>query len=91
MRNTFNRKLLTVLLTIALSLSMIFSLSSVPAMAEETDLIDFIVNVESGRDVKVLQLTDPQIIDSDQMRTSDRLSSSEAKRWASDKKEEQYK
>ena len=78
------------ILSFILCISLVLSLLSFNAMAEE-DLIDFVVTVESGRDVKVLQLTDPQIIDSDQMRTSDRLSGGEISRWASGQKENQYK
>ena len=39
------------------------------AITDEFDeYVDFVVNVESGRDAVVLQLTDPQIIDSNQVR-----------------------
>ncbi|MBR4720840.1 MAG: hypothetical protein IK057_03645, partial [Clostridia bacterium] len=78
------------ILSFVLCISLAISLLSFNVMAEE-DLIDFVVTVESGRDVKVLQLTDPQIIDSDQMRTSNRLSGGEISRWASGQKENQYK
>ena len=78
------------ILSFVLCVSLVLSLLSFNVMAEE-DLIDFVVTVESGRDVKVLQLTDPQIIDSDQMRTPDRLSGGEISRWASGQKENQYK
>lgn len=37
------------------------------------ELVDFTVEVEEGRDVRVLQLTDMEIIDSTQKRTEDRL------------------
>ena len=40
---------------------------------EITDLVDFAVEVESGRDVVILQLTDTQIIDAGQARTMERL------------------
>ncbi|MCR4719950.1 MAG: metallophosphoesterase, partial [Firmicutes bacterium] len=53
------------------------------------DVVDFVVDVESGRDVKVLQLTDPQIIDTSQGRTQDRRDSTA--RWKKDTKEEEYK
>lgn len=42
---------------------------------EISDLVDFVVEVESGRDVVILQLTDTQIIDAGQARTSTRLES----------------
>lgn len=44
---------------------------SEPSTVEE--LLDCIIEVEENRDVKVLQLTDTEIIDSMQKRTSDRL------------------
>lgn len=37
------------------------------------DVVDFVLEVEAGRDVKILQLTDIQIIDSDQQRFEGRL------------------
>ena len=37
------------------------------------ELVDFTIEVEAGRDVRVLQLTDMEIIDSTQKRTEDRL------------------
>ncbi len=40
-------------------------------VAEPADLVDFVVNVESGREARVLQLTDTQIIDAAQARTAD--------------------
>ena len=46
---------------------------------------DFVVNLTEARDgmpVKILQITDPQIIDSSQMRSHDRLNPSEVKAWA---------
>lgn len=42
-----------------------------------SEYVDFIVDVESGRDIRVLQLTDIQTIDPAQKRYPDRLSSSE--------------
>lgn len=46
------------------------------------DIVDFVLEVEEGRDVKILQLTDIQIIDSSQMRRPDRLNSSSITNWA---------
>ena len=46
---------------------------------------DFVVQLPKGRrgrPISVLQITDPQIIDSSQMRRPDRLSESAAKAWA---------
>ncbi len=40
--------------------------------AEPADLVDFVVNVESGREARVLQLTDTQIIDGNQVRDADK-------------------
>lgn len=52
------------------------------------DYVDFTVEVEEGRDPVVLQLTDPQIIDSSQVRNVDRFGAGEASWYAEDKKEE---
>ncbi len=49
------------------------------------EIPDFIVEVESGRDPVILQLTDTQIIDASQQRTSGRLSSGQNTFWAKDK------
>ena len=40
---------------------------------EISELVDFVLEVESGRDVVILQLTDTQIIDPGQARTEERL------------------
>ena len=45
---------------------------------------DFIVKVEEGRDIIVLQLTDPQIIDSAQARYENRLTPEEKSYWATE-------
>ena len=45
------------------------------------ELIDFVIEVEEGRDVRVLQLTDIEIIDSSQKRTPDRLVGTQATIW----------
>lgn len=55
------------------------------------DLVDFVVEVEPGRDIRVLQLTDTQIIDAGQMRYETRLSEVEQQLWATDKMETGYK
>ena len=54
----------------------------------EAVLVDFMVEVEEGRDINVLQLTDTQIIDSAQKRTPDRIGASETAYWATDKIDE---
>lgn len=48
------------------------------------EVIDFIVDVEEGRDIRVLQLTDTQIIDSAQQRSDDRLGEEQTARWATE-------
>ena len=66
------------------------SAASKPApVSTEEDLaalkqVDFVVEVESGRDPVVLQLTDTQIIDSSQKRTPTRLSDNQTALWAKD-------
>ena len=45
------------------------------------DVCDFVLEVESGRDVKILQLTDIQIIDSDQQAYERRLHSWSIDKW----------
>ena len=52
------------------------------------ELIDFTVSVPEGREPIILQLTDPQVIDSSKSRTEDRLGSTHKDYWAADKKEE---
>ena len=56
-------------------------------------LVDFTVEVESGRDIRVLQLTDTQIIESEQQRYDDRLGvgSSAYEQWLSTKKDVMYR
>ena len=51
--------------------------------------VDFIVEVEEGREPIVLQLADPQIIDAGQQRTPERLSPVEQQFWYTDQVEEQ--
>ena len=63
------------------------SASKIESLLEE-EVIDFVVEAKRGRDPLVLQLTDPQIIDSSQQRTPDRLSPSERDYWTKDSKEE---
>lgn len=62
--------------------------STAPEDAAAMELVDFIVSVPADRQAVVLQLTDPQIIDSSQMRTPDRLSPTLAEYWGPDKKDE---
>lgn len=49
------------------------------------DVVDFVLEVEAGRDVKILQLTDIQIIDSSQQRYEGRLHSWSVGPWAPEK------
>lgn len=51
-------------------------------------LIDFVIDVETGKNPVVLHLTDPQIIDSAQVRYETRLAENAKKYWATDKIEE---
>ena len=55
---------------------------------EALKMVDFIVSVPEGREPKILQLTDPQIIDASQMRTPDRLGGLLPDYWGADKKNE---
>ncbi len=50
--------------------------------------MDFIVDVESGRDPVVLQISDMQIIDAAQRRTPDRIGADACAYWATDKLED---
>lgn len=48
------------------------------------DFADFVLDVEEGRDVKILQLTDIQIIDAAQCRSENRLNAASKATWATD-------
>ena len=52
------------------------------------ELVDHVIEVEEGREARVLFLADTQIIDSSQMRTSDRLNQTAIANWAPNKMEE---
>lgn len=62
---------------------------TVHTMSGETveEMIDFFVDVQSGRDPIVLQLTDTQIIDAAQARSADRLGDYSKEYWATDQME----
>ena len=77
-------------ISIFLILAMMLPFFGFNVLAEEYP-VDFIVEVESGRDARVLQLTDPQLIDTDQMRSPTRIGEPDKSRWAKNKKEENYK
>lgn len=62
--------------------------ASISGEPGKEQLVDFIVEVEEGRDAVVLQLTDPQIVDSSQQRTEDRLGFTLTDYWAKGKAEE---
>lgn len=49
--------------------------------AKLSDIVDFVLEVPAGRDVKILQLTDIQIIDSTQQRYDGRLHEWSAEAW----------
>ena len=55
---------------------------------EYVPLLDFILEAPKGRDLKVLQLSDPQIIDAGQIRFFERLNPTEKAYWATGKEEE---
>lgn len=55
---------------------------------EAEEFVDFLVDVEEGRDIVVLQLTDTQIMDSSQMRRADILSSTQQTYYAPDMTDE---
>lgn len=57
------------------------SSSTTPALKLE-EVVDFVLEVEAGREVKILQLTDIQIIDSSQQRYDGRLHSWSIDWWA---------
>ena len=48
---------------------------------EMLELVDFIVDIPEGREPVILHLTDMQIIDSSQQRSSDRLGSTQTEYW----------
>ena len=82
------------LLTIALVAVLLFGLvgcgdegggSSGNNKVNPADLVDFTVEVDDERDFVVLQLSDPQIVDSSQQRTSSRLGSVLTEYWAPEK------
>lgn len=56
-----------------------------------SEYVDFVVNVENGRDLRVLQLTDIQIIDSSQKRYPDRINAISTEKWSPERFEENYK
>ncbi len=52
------------------------------------DLVDFLVDVEVGREPRILQITDTQIIESEQRRSDGRLSSGDQIRWSKTRKDQ---
>ena len=51
-------------------------------ITKASDLVDFTVEIPSDRELRILQITDTQIIDSSQMRTANRLFASQVQTWA---------
>ena len=47
-------------------------------------LVDFVVDVDGGREIRILQLSDTQIIDSGQKRKPEDLNDADTARWATD-------
>lgn len=72
----------------AAALALLLSLACLPVGCKNTpsvpleDVVDFVLEVEEGRDVVILQLTDIQIIDSSQRRTPARLPEWSVANWA---------
>jgi len=62
--------------------------SSGESKVEIGDLVDYVIEIDEDRDFVVLQLTDPQIIDSAQKRTENRLGAGLTEYWATDKIED---
>lgn len=62
---------------------MMLALSACSGAKEDnlSNYVDFILDVPGGRQVKILQITDTQIIDSDQQRYNGRLSAGSAITW----------
>ena len=56
-----------------------FKLSPV---VKASDMVDFTVQIPSDREMRILQLTDTQIIDSSQMRSSNRLAPVQVETWS---------
>lgn len=70
---------MSVLTALLFVLAGLFGLSACEERPALEEAVDFVLEVEAGRDVKILQLTDIQIIDSSQMRTPDRCSPGRSK------------
>ena len=49
-------------------------------------MVDFLVDVEVGREPRILQITDTQIIESEQRRTDNRIGASDQLRWSKTRK-----
>ena len=77
-----------VVLSILLCLSLLLSFGA--CGKAEKSLVDFTVDVESGRDIRVLQLTDIQIIQSEQQRSAGRIGEEHARLWSTARAEENY-
>ena len=80
--------LLSVVLASVCTLSGCSGLDNVFGKKNKETTVDFVVEVEKGRDPIVLQLTDTQIIDSSQQRNPNRLGAEKTEYWAKDKKED---
>ena len=52
------------------------------------EIPDYVIEIEEGRDARILFLADTQIIDSSQMRTPTRLNATAVANWAPDRMEE---
>ena len=57
-------------------------------LSSSVTLVDFVVNVSEDRDPIILQLADPQLIDSSTMRAADRINAEKVEAWGPNTREE---
>lgn len=76
------KKLLCILLVAICAFSLFGCNKGNKSNLKLEDVVDFVLEVEAGRDVRILQLTDIQIIDSSQRREPGRLPSWSVSNWA---------
>ena len=77
-------KKLLCLFLIAICVCSLFGCNNKKSNLKLEDFVDFVLEVEAGRDVKILQLSDIQIIDSSQRREPGRLPSWSVSNWATE-------
>ena len=78
--------LLLVLFTLGCNKTTLTSNNTTAIMESEKikDVVDYVLNIDENRDIKILQLTDTQIIDADQRRTENRISDGMKTLWKID-------